>query len=120
MIDTDSRNRNFYDSWKRMYKELYFLVLESTLKRCQKIYNTNNNSIALDISKVTLYENINEIKKSSLEAIISFMDKNNIKKSISIVDKLTKFDYFNIKECNRNIADYFLKKGSYGLFNNFE
>ena len=48
------------------------------------------------------------------------MDKNNIKKSISIVDKLTKFDYFNIKECNRNIADYFLKKGSYGLFNNFE
>ena len=95
-------------------------VLESTLKRCQKIYNTNNNSIALDISKVSLYENINEIKKSSLEAIISFMDKNNIKKSISIVDKLTKFDYFNIKECNRNIADYFLKKGSYGLFNNFE
>ena len=39
--------------------------------------------------------------------------------SLKLLDNSTSFKRFNIKDLNRKIADYFLSKKSYNLFNNF-
>ena len=95
-------------------------VLESTVKRCQKLYNKNSNSILKAISNVSLYECVNNIKFSSKEALVSFMDGKKLEDSINTINNLTAFNNFNIKESNREIANYFLDKNRYGLFNNFQ
>lgn len=95
-------------------------VLESTLKRCEKIYLKNKNKIMLEISKASIYANISIIRHHSIESVISYMDKNDARKSIDFINSCTEFENFNIKEVNRNIANYFLDKKSYSLFNNFK
>ena len=95
-------------------------VLESTLKRCEKIYKKTQNTIMLDISKSSIYTNLSTIKHHSIESVISYMSREDANKSIKFINTCTEFENFNIKEINRNIANYFLEKKSYGLFNNFK
>jgi hypothetical protein len=95
-------------------------VLESTLKRCEKIYKKTHNNIMLDISKSSIYTNLSTIKHHSIESVISYMSKEDANKSIEFINTCTEFENFNIKEINRNIANYFLEKKSYSLFNNFK
>ena len=95
-------------------------VLESTLKRCEKIYSNTKNSIMIDISKASIYTNLSLIKHHSVESVISYMDKDDANKTIEYINSCTNFENFNIKEINRNIANYFLEKNSYSLFNNFK
>ena len=94
-------------------------VLESTIKRCQKLYNNNHNKILKDISRVSLYECVNNIKFSSKEALVSFLSGKKLDDSINKINNLTTYNNFNIKLLNRKIADYFLDKNKYDLFNNF-
>ena len=94
-------------------------VLESTIKRCQKLYNNNHNTILKDISRVSLYECVNNIKFSSKEALVSFLSGKKLDDSINTINNLTTYNNFNIKLLNRKIADYFLDKNKYDLFNNF-
>jgi alkylation response protein AidB-like acyl-CoA dehydrogenase len=94
-------------------------VMESTLKRCEKVFNKTNNDILLDISKSSIYYNITSFKNSAVESIISFMDESDCIKNKRIIDISTNFRNFNIKEINRKIADYFIEKKSYKIFNNF-
>ena len=48
------------------------------------------------------------------------MDGKKLEDSINTINNLTAFNNFNIKESNREIANYFLDKNRYGLFNNFQ
>ncbi len=95
-------------------------VLESTLKRCEKIYLNTKNTIMIDISKASIYTNLSTIRHHAIESVISYMDKDDTNKTIDFINSCTEFEHFNIKEVNRNIANYFLEKKSYGLFNNFK
>ncbi len=94
-------------------------VMESTLKRCEKVYKNSNNKVLLDISKSSIYYNLSSFKYSSIESIISFMDDNECKKAEKLIETCTNFKHFNIKNINRRIADYFIEKKSYNIFNNF-
>ena len=50
------------------------------------------------ISNVSLYECVNNIKFSSKEALVSFMDGKKLEDSIITINNLTVFNNFNIKE----------------------
>ena len=95
-------------------------VLESTVKRCQKLFNKNNNLILKAISNVSLYECVNNIKFSSNEALVSFMEGKKLEDSVNTInnlkysEKVIKFytdknlrknSFFSIKE-NRMILNY--------------
>lgn len=94
-------------------------VMESALKRCEKIYNKTKNEIIHDVSKANIYYNLLSFKNSAMESIISFMGDSDCSKTEQIINTSIKFKNFNIKIINRNIADYFLEKKSYKIFNNF-
>ena len=47
------------------------------------------------------------------------MDDNECKKTEKLIETCTNFKHFNIKNINRRIADYFIEKKSYNIFNNF-
>ena len=94
-------------------------VMESTLKRCEKVYKNSNNKVLIDISKSSIYYNLSSFKYSSIESIISFMDDNECKNAEKLIETCTNFKHFNIKNINRRIADYFIEKKSYNIFNNF-
>ena len=63
---------------------------------------------------------MSSFKYSSIESIISFMDDNECKKTEKLIETCTNFKHFNIKNINRRIADYFIEKKSYNIFNNFQ
>ena len=94
-------------------------VMESTLKRCEKVYKNSHNKVLLDISKSSIYYNLSLFKYSSIESIISFMDNDECKRTEKLIEKCTNFKHFNIKNINRRIADYFIEKKTYNIFNNF-
>ena len=94
-------------------------VMESTIKRCEKVYYTTKNEILIDISKSSIYYNLLDFRENSIEALTSFMSEDDINISLKLLDNSTSFRRFNIKDLNRKIADYFLSKKSYNLFNNF-
>jgi len=93
--------------------------MESTIKRCEKVYNTTKNEILIDISKSSIYYNLLDFRENSIEALTSFMGEKDTDLSLKLLDNSTSFKRFNIKDLNRKIADYFLSKKSYNLFNNF-
>jgi len=74
----------------------------------------------IEISKASIYANVSIIRHHSIESVISYMEKNDARKSIDFINSCTEFENFNIKKVNRNIANYFLDKKSYSLFNNFK
>tara|TARA_B100000683_G_scaffold103760_2_gene102509 strand:- start:7327 stop:9117 length:1791 start_codon:yes stop_codon:yes gene_type:complete len=94
-------------------------VMESTIKRCEKVYHTTKNEILIDISKASIYYNLLDFRENSIEALTSFMSEDDTDISLKLLDNSTSFKRFNIKNLNRKIADYFLSKKSYNLFNNF-
>ena len=94
-------------------------VMESTIKRCEKVYHTTKNEILIDISKASIYYNLLDFRENSIEALTSFMSEDDTDISLKLLDNSTSFKRFNIKNLNRKIADYFLTKKSYNLFNNF-
>ena len=94
-------------------------VMESTIKRCEKVYHTTKNEILIDISKSSIYYNLLDFRENSIEALTSFMSEDDTDISLKLLDNSTSFKRFNIKNLNRKIADYFLSKKSYNLFNNF-
>ena len=94
-------------------------VMESTIKRCEKVYNKNQNEILIDISKSSIYYNLSVFKYHSEECIISFMNESDSSNNLEYIETAIKFKKFNIKNINRRIADYFLNKKSYKIFNNF-
>ena len=94
-------------------------VMESTIKRCEKVYHTTKNEILIDISKSSIYYNLLDFRENSIEALTSFMSEKDTDLSLKLLDNSTSFKRFNIKNLNRKIADYFLSKKSYNLFNNF-
>ena len=94
-------------------------VMESTIKRCEKVYNKNQNEILIDISKSSIYYNLSVFKYHSEECIISFMNESDSSNNLEYIETALKFKKFNIKNINRRIADYFLNKKSYKIFNNF-
>ena len=94
-------------------------VMESTIKRCEKVYHTTKNEILINISKSSIYYNLLDFRENSIEALTSFMSEKDTDLSLKLLDNSTSFKRFNIKNLNRKIADYFLSKKSYNLFNNF-
>ena len=94
-------------------------VMESTIKRCEKVYQTTKNEILIDFSKSSIYYNLLDFRENSIEALTSFMSEEDTDISLKLLDNSTSFRRFNIKDLNRKIADYFLSKKSYNLFNNF-
>ena len=47
------------------------------------------------------------------------MEENNQDNNEKLIESAINFKRFNIKNINRNIADYFLEKKNYKIFNNF-
>ncbi len=94
-------------------------VIESSLKRCEKVYTSTQNEILLDISKSVLHYNLFSIRESMTECVSSFMKDKELSESIDIIENTLIFNKFNIKDINRRIADYFLERRAYKIFNNF-
>ena len=94
-------------------------VIESTIKRCEKVYNSTKNEILIDISKSSIYYNLSSFRNNAIESIICFMEENNQDNTEKLIESAINFKRFNIKNINRNIADYFLEKKNYKIFNNF-
>ena len=94
-------------------------VIESTIKRCEKVYNSTKNEILIDITKSSIYYNLSSFRYNAIETIISFMDESDQDNTKNLIESAVNFKSFNIKNINRNIANYFLEKKSYKIFNNF-
>ena len=95
------------------------LLLQSYFLHKDEISISKFEIFLLDISKSSIYYNLSSFKYSSIESIISFMDDNECKKAEKLIETSTNFKHFNIKKINRRIADYFIEKKSYNIFNNF-
>ena len=72
-------------------------VMESTIKRCEKVYYDTKNEILIDISKSSIYYNLLDFRENSIEALTSFMSEDDTIISLKLLDNSTSFRRFNIK-----------------------
>ena len=97
-----------------MIIELY--AFESLILRTNKMYISNPNSILLDIAQSSMYESSNKIYSSGFEGLCNFLEGDDLDSMILALKEYTTYEYFNLKESRRKIADHFIKKESYKLF----
>ena len=98
-----------------MIIELY--AFESLVLRCNKMYLNNPDQILLEISKLSMYESTNKIYSSGYEGLCNFLEGEELEFMINALKDYTNYEYFNLKDSRRKVADHFIKKGSYNLFN---
>ncbi len=83
-------------------------ILESTLLRVEKL---EKNSLKTDmkpykdILEVLTYDSMQIAKNEAVAAVSSYLDGDEKKKMLDLVEKLTWFDPVNVKEARRRIAD---------------
>lgn len=95
-----------------MMMETY--VSESMTLRVAKMEMLKNqSSVYRDILDVNVYETAGIIRKSAIDAIYSFADKEVVHKLIDAIDALTRLEVFNVKEARRRIAAKLIEDGSY-------
>ena len=98
-----------------MIIELY--AFESLILRCNKMYIKNPNSILLEISKSSMYESVNKIYSSGFEGLCNFLEGEELDFMLKALKDYTNYEYFNLKDSRRKIANHFINKGNYKLFN---
>ena len=98
-----------------MIIELY--AFESLVLRCNKMYLNNPDPILLEISKSSMYESTNKIYSSGFEGLCNFLEAEELDFMINALKDYTNYEYFNLKDSRRKVADHFIKKGNYKLFN---
>ena len=98
-----------------MIIELY--AFESLILRTNKLYLKQPNPILLELAQASMYESTNKIYSSGFEASCSYLHGEELNFILSALRRYTNFDPFNLKDCRRKIADHFIKKGNYKLFN---
>ncbi len=83
-------------------------ILESTLLRVEKL---DKNSLKTDIKpyrdilEVLTYDSMQIAKNEAIAAVSSYLEGDEKKRMLDIIEKLTWFDPVNVKEARRRIAD---------------
>ncbi|WMN07049.1 acyl-CoA dehydrogenase family protein [Marivirga arenosa] len=97
-----------------MVIQLY--VVESCWLRSQNkkdLLGEEAAQIELEISKLQLYDAIEEIKSAGQKAILSFAEGDDAKMLLMALKRFTKFNTFNLKESGRMIADKVIEEGEF-------
>ena len=98
-----------------MIIELY--AFESLILRTNKLYLKQPNPILLELAQASMYESTKNMYSSGFEASCSYLHGEELNFILSALKRYINFDPFNLKDCRRKIADHFIKKGNYKLFN---
>ena len=98
-----------------MIIELY--AFESLILRTNKLYLKQPNPILLELAQASMYESTKNMYSSGFEASCSYLHGEELNFILLALKRYTNFDPFNLKDCRRKIADHFIKKGNYKLFN---
>ncbi len=97
---------------------MYLYVLESTLLRVEKLENRNlKNDISVyrDILDVLLHDVMHVFRQESIDAVSAFLDGEQKKEMLDIMQKLTAYDPINAKEARRRIAGKLIDDGRYNF-----
>lgn len=97
---------------------MYLYVLESTLLRVEKLENRNlknNISVYRDILDVLLHDVMHIFRKETIDAVSAFLDGEQKKEMLDIMQKLTAYDPINAKETRRRIAGKLIDDGRYNF-----
>ncbi len=87
---------------------MYLYVLESTLLRVEKLASAGlktDTSVYRDILDVLLHNVMHIFKKETVDAVSAFMEGDEKREMLQLMDKLTFYDPVNAKEARRRIAD---------------
>ena len=98
-----------------MIIELY--AFESLILRTNKLYLKQPNPILLELAQASMYESTKNMYSSGFEASCSYLHGEELNFILLALKRYINFDPFNLKDCRRKIADHFIKKGNYKLFN---
>ena len=97
---------------------MYLYVLESTLLRVEKLENRNlKNDISVyrDILDVLLHDVMHVFRQESIDAVSAFLDGEQKREMLDIMQKLTAYDPINAKEARRRIAGKLIDDGRYNF-----
>ncbi len=87
---------------------------ESAVLRTEKIENTKgDSSYQKAMAENYLYDSAFAIRKSAYDAVNSFLEGEELKESLTIIDKLSSFKPVNIREIHRFIADKIIDENKY-------
>ena len=98
-----------------MIIELY--AFESLILRTNKIYLNQPNAILLELAQASMYESTKNIYSSGFEASCNYLEGEELNFILSALKRYTHYNPINLKDCRRKIANHFIKKGNYKLFN---
>ncbi len=98
-----------------MIIELY--AFESLILRTNKIYLNQPDVILLELAQASMYEATKNIYSSGFEASCNYLEGEELNFILSALKRYTNYSPINLKNCRRKIADHFIKKGNYKLFN---
>jgi len=98
-----------------MIIELY--AFESLILRTNKIYLNQPDVILLELAQASMYEATKNIYSSGFEASCNYLEGEELNFILSALKRYTNYNPINLKNCRRKIADHFIKKGNYKLFN---
>ena len=98
-----------------MIIELY--AFESLILRTNKIYLNQPDVILLELAQASMYEATKKIYSSGFEASCNYLEGEELNFILSALKRYTNYSPINLKNCRRKIADHFIKKGNYKLFN---
>ena len=85
-------------------------VMESTIKRCEKVHYTTKNEILIDISKSSIFYNLIVFRENKIEDLTSFMSEDDTIISLKLLDNSTSFRRFNIKDLNEKLQTISFQK----------
>jgi hypothetical protein len=95
-----------------MMMETY--VTESLALRVEKMGTIKGDvSIYKDMLDVNLFDTANVVRKSALEAISAFSDKDSTAVLIKAIENLTRVECVNVKDARRHIADKLIEDNSF-------
>ncbi len=95
-----------------MMMETY--VTESLALRVEKMGTIKGDvSLYKDMLDVNLFDTANVVRKSAIEAISAFSDKDSIAVLIKAIENLTRVECVNVKDARRRIADKLVEDNAY-------
>ncbi len=95
---------------------MYLYVLESTLLRVEKLESAGlktDISVYRDILDVLLFDVVHIFKKETVDAVSAFIEGNEKREMLQIMEKLTFYDPVNAKEARRRIAEKLIEDERY-------
>ncbi len=95
---------------------MYLYVLESTLLRVEKLESAGlktDISVYRDILDVLLFDVVHIFKKETVDAVSAFLEGNEKREMLQIMEKLTFYDPVNAKEARRRIAEKLIEDERY-------